>query len=357
MARVKNRESFVPDTNEDVHAAVDLVMEMRRLLCGHMVSQALFVAAELQVPDLLADGPKGADELAEQTTCHAPSLRRLLRALAAFRIFLEREDGSFELTPLGATLRSDVPHSARATAIMFGAEHARSWVELVHSVRTGETAFDHIYGMGLFDYAAKHPRMAEIFNRVMTQSSTFMASDIVDSFDFAPYRTIVDVGGGHGQLLASILKTNVAGNGILFDLPQAVEEAGSLIEAEGVADRCELAAGNFFERVPKGGDLYILKSIIHDWDYEHSVKILTNCRRAMNAGGTLLVIERVMPDRVIPDPELEWTALMDLNMLVVAGGRERTESEYRQLFEAAGFSLTRMESMLIGMVLIRGAPA
>lgn len=354
---VMNLESPKTDLTQEGQTGIDPRTQMRRMLFGHMLSQAISVAAELRVADLLADGPKGADELADRAGCHSPSLGRLLRALAAFGVVVERQDGAFELTPLGATLRSNVPGSAWAMAVMVGGEHARSWVELLHSVRTGETAFGHVYGMGVFDYAADHPRMAQIFNQAMTQGSTYTASDIVGSFDFSPYGVVVDVGGGHGQLLASILKANPAAKGVLFDLPQVVEGAGSLLDVEGVADRVELSAGSFFESVPEGGDLYTLKCIIHDWDDERSIGILGNCRRAIPETGTLLVIERMMPERVTPDPDLETTVLMDLNMLVIAGGRERTVSEYRQLFDAAGFALTGTKPTPMGMGLIRGSPA
>lgn len=333
-----------------------LATEMRQLLFGHLLSRAICSAAVLRIPDLLANGPESLEVLAERSGAHAPSLRRLLRALAVFGIFGERDDGDFELTPLAATLCTGARGSAGALALMFAGEFGQAQNELLHTIRTGEASFEFLYGMKEFDYLAKHPETARVFNQAMTDLTAYAVDEILATVDFSPYRTIVDVGGGEGLLLRSILEAYPEASGILFDQPEVLEAAGQLIESAGLADRCAIVAGSFFDSVPAGGDLYILKNVLHAWDDEGCRPILRNCRRAIAQNGTLMVLEHVMVERAVPDRDLESTALADLHMFVITGeGRIRTEADFAQLLEAAGFRLTRIRPTQSGTAVIEGS--
>ena len=236
-------------------------------------------------------------------------------------------------------MRTDAPGSLRAfPTVELAEEHYPAWGDLLHSVKTGEIAFDHVVGMKMWEYFAQHPENAKTFNDAMTAMTLAHNSAILSSYDFSPIPKIVDVGGGHGALIASILKINPRIKGILFDAPPVIEGARHLIEVEGIADRCEVIAGDFFASVPSGGHAYILKSIIHDWSDEPAIAILRNCHRVMMENGKLLLVEVVVPHSNEPHP----IKFFDLNMLVITGGRERTEDEYRTLLEASGFTLTRI---------------
>jgi ubiquinone/menaquinone biosynthesis C-methylase UbiE len=262
-----------------------------------------------------------------------------LRALASLGVFAETELNHFTLTPLAACLQSDVPDSFRAFVIMLGEEQYRAWGEFMHSVQTGDSSFEHIYGMNLFEYLAQNPESAKIFDESMTNASVVESAALAASYDFSSIQTLVDVAGGEGHLIASILKSNPTLKGVLFDQPYVIERAKRFLEAEGVLERCHLAAGNFFESVPEGGDAYILKYIIHDWDDERAIAILKQCHKVMPDNGKLLVAEKVIP----PGNQPFMGKFFDLHMLVMTpGGRERTEAEYRALFEKAGFKLTRI---------------
>jgi hypothetical protein len=342
--------------SRDAQPEFRLAEEMRQLLFGHLLSRAICTAAVLGIPDLLANGPASLEMLAERSGAHAPSLRRLLRALAVFDIFAERDDGTFELTPLAATLRTTARGSMHATALMFAGEFGQAWNELLHTVRTGEASFEFLYGMKEFDYLAKNPETARIFNQAMTDSTARAAEEILATVEFSSYRTIVDVGGGEGQLLRSILHAYPEANGIVFDLPEVLEAARRLIEAEGLTERCTLLAGSFFDWVPAGGDLYVLKHVLHAWDDERSLAVLRNCRQAIAQSGTLMVIEHVMAERVLPGRGLESAALLDLHMFVITGkGRVRTESDFAELLRAAGFQLARITPTLSGPAVIEGS--
>src|SRR5262245_35561838 len=314
-----------------------------QMVTGYYISRALYVAAKLGIADLLQHGARPYDELARQTGTHAPSLYRLLRLLASAGVFAEQEKGHFALTPIGVYLQTEVPGSLHAIALQFaGPWHQQGWSDLLHRVQTGGIAFDHLFGMGLFPYLAHHPDEAAIFDAAMTAFSTQTASAVVAAYDFSPFRTIVDVGGGHGTLLTAILQATPAARGILFDLPHVVEGAKEQIEAAGLAERCAVVGGDFFAAVPSGGDAYILSVVIHDWDDERSLTILKNCHRAMNKNGRLLLAELVLPARIDQSPTSQIIVGSDVNMLVLAGGRERTEAEFRVLFEAGGFQLTKI---------------
>ncbi len=290
------------------------------------------------IADALRNGAKTCEELAPSVGANPRALYRLLRALASQGVFEEDDQGRFTLTPRAEFLQTDVPGSLRSLAIALGeAWWWRPWGELLHSVETGKPAFEHIFGTEFFEYMNQNAEAAAIFNAVMAGGSRQVGVDVAAAFDFSEMRTVVDVGGGHGALLAGILRANPHLRGILFDLPSVVDGAKSILEAEGIAERCELVGGDFFESVPRGGDAYVLKIILHDWDDEHAVAILKNCHRAMEPQRTLLVVERPIPPGNHPFPG-KYT---DLNMLVLVRGRERTVAEYQLLFEAAGFRLTR----------------
>lgn len=324
---------------------------MLRMISGFWISRAIYIAAKLGIADHLRDGHKTAEELAAATGTHASSLYRVLRALASVGVFVEDETKGFTLTPLAETLRTDAPGSLRAFAtVELGEEHYPAWGELLHSVKTGEIAFDRAFDMPVWNFFEQNPENAKTFNDAMTGMTLAVNDAVLSSYDFSSISKIVDVGGGHGSLIASILKANPQMKGVLFDAPSVIEGARSRIEAEGITDHCELAAGDFFQSVPGGGDAYILKWIIHDWDDERSITILRNCHRAMTENGKLLLVEAVVPRGSEP----HFSKFIDLNMLVMTGGRERTENEYRMLLEATGFKLTRIIATESPMSVIEG---
>lgn len=323
-------------------------------LFGFAKTQMVYVAARLGVPDLLADGARTSAELADAIGAHPPSLHRLLRALASHGIVSETAPGRFELTLGGQVLRSDVDGSLRPLVLLFGAEETwRAWGELEYSVRTGKPSFEKIAGTSAFAYFAEHPEQAETFHQAMSRHTGDVAPDIVAGYDFGQLGTLVDVGGGDGTLLAAILTAVPTLNGVLYDLPAGVAAAPATLRAAGVADRCEVIAGDFFATVPEGGDGYLLKSVIHDWDDEHAVRILGNCRRA---GGRVLVVEPVMPSGPA-DSDQAFLTISDLNMLVNTGGRERTAEEFRALFTAADLDLVAIHETAASYGVIEGTPA
>jgi hypothetical protein len=324
------------------------------MVTGCWISQALYVAAKLGIADLLQEGPQSCARLAEATQTHAEALYRVLRALASVGIFAEDEAGHFRLTPLADLLRTDAPGSLRAFAIMLGApEHWRAWEGVLHSVRTGQPAFDHVFGIPLFEYFPTHPEAARIFDDAMTSRSAQENTAIVAAYAFTAAHTVVDIGGGQGTLLASILEIHPHARGVLFDLPHVIASARTRIERAGQAARWEYVAGDFFAAVPAGGDCYLLKKVIHDWDDERAQRILTNCRTAMAGTGRLLLIEPLIP----PGNEASFNKLLDLLMLVWnAGGRERTEREHQGLLAAAGFRLSRVIPTRAGVSIIEAVP-
>jgi O-methyltransferase domain/Dimerisation domain len=323
-----------------------------QMMTGYWVSQALYVAAKLGVADLLADGPRPVEALAAATQTDAPSLRRVLRALASVGVFTEAHPGTFALTPLAALLRTGTPDSMRALAIMYAEEQYRAWGDLLHSVRTGQTAFEQQFGTSYFAYLARHPEADRVFNEAMTGYTTQLVGAVVEAYDFAPFQTIVDVGGGYGTLLAAILRRHPAARGILFDQPHVVAAAGEQLTVAGVAERCTTVGGDFFVEVPAGGDAYILAQILHDWDDDRSVAILQQCRSAMPSHGKLLVIELVLP----PGEEPFFGKWLDLHMLVMLGARERTAPEYDALFRAAGLVLARVAPTAAGPSIVEAVP-
>jgi hypothetical protein len=309
-----------------------------RMTNAYQVSQAIHVAATLGIADLLEDGPRSADDLAEATGMHAPTLYRVLRALASVGVFAET-DNRFGLTPLAEYLRTDAPGSLRAWAMQMGQPYVwTSWGHLLHSVRTGEPAFPELYGTTAWEYRAAHPKEDAVFNAAMTALSAGVVEAVVRSYDFSGIGVLVDVGGGEGALLAAILASNPALRGILFDQPHVVAAARALLHRAGVADRCEIVGGSFFDTVPGRADAYLLKSIVHDWDDAVAIEILRACRAAIADTGRLLVVEPI----IRPGNEVDPAKFSDLNMLVMLGGRERTADDFERLYAEAGFRLAKI---------------
>lgn len=320
-------------------AEVSPQVAMLQMISGFWISRAIYIVAKLGLADQMQGGAKTAEELAAATDTHAPSLFRVLRALSSVGVLAQRDDNRFGLTPLSETLCTNVPGSLRAFATTeLGDDHYEGWGNLLHSVKTGEIAFDNLFGMSAWEYYAQHPDNAKTFNDAMTGMSLGTIEAVLASYDFSGINKLADIGGGHGVLLASILKANPQMQGILLDAPNVVPGAQERIAAEGLADRCEVVGGDFFASVPSGADAHIMKWIIHDWDEEKCQTILTNCHQALPASGKLILVEAVVPSTSEP----HFSKFIDLNMLVMTGGRERTEEEYRALLQAAGFKLTRI---------------
>jgi ubiquinone/menaquinone biosynthesis C-methylase UbiE len=319
----------------DVSPAVAL----RQLSTGLWISKAIAVAAELGIADHLKHGPKTVEELAPALEAHPGALSRLLRGLASIGVFAEEAPGRFTLTPLAALLLTNTPQSWRAAAIMNGEPWVwQPWGDLLYSIKTGRPAFEHIFGMEFDTYLAEHRNAADIFQAFMHVATAEEAVAVAPVYDFSELTTVVDVGGGRGALLGAILQANPHLRGVLFEAPHVIATARPALEAQGLADRCQFVAGDFFEALPIGGDAYILKWILVSWDDEQAVTILQNCHRAMRTTGKLLVVERIIPIGNEPF----YGKLADLNLLVLYRGRHRTEAEYRTLFARAGFTLSRI---------------
>jgi hypothetical protein len=312
--------------------------EISRMMTGYWVSQSVYAAARLGLADLVKDEPQTAEQLAETTGTHPRSLYRLLRALASVGIFAADDQQRFALTPLANTLCSDVPDSQRAIVLMMGELQYDVWGDLLYSVRTGEIAFDKTYGKPIFEYLAEHPERAQVFEQAMAAIHGHETDQIVEGYDFGKFSTIADVGGGNGSQLAMILQQHPSVKGILLDQPHVVQQAGPILEQHNVADRCQVEGGDFFQSVPAGADAYLLRHIIHDWDDENAITILHNCRDALGPHGKLLLVEFVIP----PGNGPFFGKLLDLNMLLIPGGMERTEHEYRELLQDAGLKLEKI---------------
>jgi O-methyltransferase domain len=320
---------------------------------GVVVTTALSLAAELGVADHLADGPRSSDELARATSTHPRSLYRLLRLLSSVGIFTETQDYRFALTPLGEFLRTGVPGSMRSWLRMTGlGVWLQTFAEALHSIRTGEPVFQRATGMELFDYLAVHPGEGEIFNGAMNDLGRMVSAAVVQAYDFSGISKIIDVGGGHGTLIAAILQSHPQMTGILFDSPHVAESARQPIAAAGLADRCEIVGGDFFISIPPGADAYLLRSIIHDWDHERAIAILRNCREAMEKTSRLLLIEMIIP----AGDQLHPGKFSDFVMSTALGGQERTEEEYEKLLHEAGFRLSKVVPTGSSMSIIEGVP-
>jgi SAM-dependent methyltransferase len=326
-----------------------------RMVQGLHISRAIYVAAKLAIPDLLADGPRTSDDLAHLTQAHPSSLYRILRLLAALDIFEEAQPSCFGLTPLGQQLRTGVPGSVRYWALLTDPLGGlRPFDHILDAVRSGEPALKLAFGMGGFEFLAQHPDEVAAFQAAMSERTAAFAPSVAATYEFAEMRNIVDVGGGHGTLLAAILAARPELRGVLYDLPKVVAGAAVTLQATGAMERCRTVGGDFFLSVPGDADCYILANVLHDWDDARSVAILQNCRRAMHAGGRILVIERMIFD----DPAKSLpTLLSDINMLVLTGGQERTGDEYKRLFEGADLRLTRILPVLYPYAIFEGSPA
>jgi hypothetical protein len=309
-----------------------------QMATAYWTSQAIYVAAKLGVADVLGDGSKSGDDIASATGSDSKSLARLARALVALGVLAVDNDGRFRLTGIGALLQSGMPGSMRSIILTLGEEHYQAWGNLIDSIKCDKPAFDQVYGRPLFDYLAQNSVAAQTFNAGMTDLTSQIALATVLAYDFSGSRVVADIGAGHGVLLDSILRSNPSIAGILFDSKQVIEAALRHSARTGSGSRRRNIAGDFFESVPEGADIYILKNVLHDWSDDRAVRILKNCRRAMDARAKLLVIEMVLP--LLDDAA--FGSLLDLNMLVMSGGQERTKDEYCSLFEKSGLRLTRV---------------
>ena len=308
------------------------------MITAYWISQAIYAAAKFKLADHLQDGPKSVEQLAQATQTNPDALYRLMRALASKEIFAETESRQFSLTPLAELLRSDIPGSKRALALMSGDEQFRAWAEIDYSIQTGKTAFDKVYGQPIFDYLGKHPDKAQIFDAAMVGIHGRESDAIVNAYDFSEIGVLADIGGGNGSQIITLLQRYTELRGIVFDLPHVIGRAENFVTTAGLGDRCEFISGSFFESVPSGADLYMMRHIIHDWDDDKSLTILRNCRQAMSPDGKLLIVESVIP----PGNQPFRGKLLDLVMLLIPGGKERTEQEYRALLDEAGFELTQV---------------
>ena len=323
------------------------------LVNGFKVSQALHVAATLGVADLLKNGPRSSHDLAAATGTHPGSLYRLLRALAAVGVLQEDSDRGFALTPIGECLRSDATEPVAPWAVFIGQpEYWKAWGHLLDGVRTSEHAFRHAHGVNTWEYYARNPEAGAAFDAAMTSRSRRQANAVLNAYDFERFRCVVDVGGGHGTLLSAVLAKHRSLRGVLFDQPHVVAGAARVLEAAGVADRCQVVGGDFFEAVPSGGDAHVLKFVLHDWEDEQATIILRNCRRAIAPSGKLLVIEC----EISPPNEGATDKFLDLTMLVHTGGRERTREEWAALFATAGFRLVDATPTEAQASIIEGVP-
>jgi hypothetical protein len=312
---------------------------MMQMIAGFWVSRTVYTAATLGLADLVKEGPKSADELASVTGTDGRSMYRLLRALASVGVFAERADKEFESTPLSETLRSDAPDCLRYTAMSeLGVSHFGPWGEFMHSLKTGRPSFDHVFGMPVFEWFGKNPDRAKIFNGSMTELTNLVEPAVLEAYDFSDCGTIVDVGGGHGGLIASILKKHANLKGVVYDSPQVVAGAPALFEERGVAERATAVGGDFFKSVPAAGDTYVMKHIIHDWYDDKCTTLLKHCHGVMKPGGKVLIVDQVLPEGNAPS----IGKFTDLLMMVMPGGMERSEAEFKALLTGAGFKFSRV---------------
>src|SRR5579862_896703 len=323
-----------------------------QMAMGYWESQTVYVAAKLGIADLLKDGPRSSADLAQDTRTHPGSLHRLMRALASLGVFNEEEDNRFALTTVGYSLQSDVPGSLRALVLTLGEEHYHAWGNLYQSVKTGEPAFNHAHKMGLFQYLAQNRSAGELFNAAMADLTELLSFSVVLAYDFSKFSFVVDVGGGRGGLINAILMTCQKLNGVLFDTADVIEEATKVRSGVGLVKRCGAIAGDFFKSVPPGADAYLLMNVLHDWDDQHCITILKNCRNAMAKNGRVLLVETILR----ADGADSFDMLQDLNMLVISGGRERSEAEYRALLEIAGLKLTEVFPTILPLSVIEAEP-
>lgn len=331
-----------------------LAQRIRQQIMGFRVTQLLHVAAKLGIADQLAQGPQSVTALASCVYADERALYRVLRALAGLGIFTETTVGTFSLTPSAQLLRSDVPGSLHKLALLYGDEWLwQAYGRMLYSVQTGSPAFDQVHGQSLYGYLQQNGDAAASFYGAMSAYSGQEMAALLAAYDFSTSKKLVDVGGGHGALLTTLLRAYPTMQGVLFDLPSVIAAAQRSLSEESVIERIEWSAGDFFQSLPASGDLYLLKSVLHNWNDEQCITILQHCRRAMTNEGRLLVVERVIP----PGNELAEAKLFDINMMVVVGGQERTATDFQTLLQAAGFRLTRIIPTASPLSLIEGVPA
>jgi hypothetical protein len=319
----------------------DAVQHLFQFASGYVLSSALWVAAELGIADLLKNGPRPVAELAASTKTNEGALYRTLRLLAMVGIFAETEPRQFTLTPAAGLLRSDVPNSLRDAVVWIADPmHLQVAADLLHSVKTGQPTVEHVTGKPAFEHFADEPVEFDRFHRAMTTMSAMAIHAVLEVYDFSSFSTIVDVAGGHGYVICEILRKHPKVKGILFDLDDVVTGGEHRICQLALDGRCRTVAGDFFKSVPEGGDLYLMKNIIHDWAEERALAILRNCHAALQGkpNGRLVLLELVVPPGNVP----HMSKILDIEMLYFPGGRERTEQEYAELFAKAGFRLTRV---------------
>jgi hypothetical protein len=326
------------------------------LVSGFRATQLVRAATELRIPDLLADGPRSAADLAEAAGVMTEPLGRAMRALVAVGVFAEVDGGRFAATPVSDCFR-DQPGSLRGMALMLPAESYRAFSDLMYSLKTGEPAFEHIYSMSRWEQLAQEPEQAALFNAAMQFGTEGVRDAVASAYDFTGLLSVVDVGGGRGTLIAGLLKANPRLRGTVFDLEAGLAETENYLKTEGVHDRCTVKRGSFLDHVPSGHDAYVLKNIIHDWSDEKAAVILANCRKAMSPERRLILIERIVPARSEDSASARQLFMADMQMMVMLGGRERTLDEFRALLEGAGFQLTRVIPTESAFQLIEAIPA
>ncbi len=329
-----------------------------QILVGYRGSQLLAVAAKINLANYLEKGAKTCEELAQLTATHPDPLYRFLRAATGLGLVAEQGKGTFELTEMGAFLSPGHPQSLRDLILFLGSEERwKGWGDLLYSLQTGQPAFEHVFGVELFDYYTAHPEAGEIHDRAMTALSKGQLASILEAYDFSGFKRVADIGGGNGRLISAVLSQNQGVRGVLFDLPEVVGRAKALLEAEGVADRCEIVGGSFFENVPGGCDAYLLRQVIHDWDDTRATQILSRCRQAMPPGSKILIFGWVLPEKVVAAPGYNAGHWLDLEMLVsTPRGRERTEAEFNRLLEAAKLKLVRIVPTKSGQSIVEALP-
>lgn len=322
--------------------------QLMKFIVGKWISKPLYVAAELGIADMLAGGPKSIQDLTIESKTHSTSLYRMMRALASVGIFSETKDQIFELTPMAECLKRG---AMRSMALMFNADWSdKAWGYYMDSVKTGETAFQNAYGMSLMDWLEENPQAAEVFNEANAIKAAGSHSVIIDAYDFSDINTLMDVGGGLGTLMLEILTVNPMMKGIVADTFSVIQETNKMIQARCMEDRCQTVECDFFEDIPSGSDAYLMSNILHDWSDEQCRIILTNCGHAMKKESRLLVIEMIIP----PGNEPSVSKLLDLEMFVMTGGRERTDVEFKDLFESSGLKLSRIIPTKENICIIEG---
>lgn len=347
MSTGKNSEGAVAVNDEDFN-------HLRQLIMGFRNTQLIYVAGKLHLADHLAQKPQTAEELAPVVNAAPTALYRLLRALASLGVFTESTGGLFEVTPIGDLLRQDKPGSLRSTAMLYGDELIwRVYGRLEYAIETAKPAFEHVHGQPFYDYLSQHPAAATLFHEAMTGFSEQEAEAILAAYNFSTVRSIIDIGGGQGALMATLLPTYSQLRAVIFDRSPPVGEALRLFPSADLRARVEFIQGDFFAAVPDGGDLYLLKSIIHNWSDEEAMAILRKCRQAMPPYGRMLIAERIVP----PEGSPSEAKLFDINMLVTVGGQERTAAEYIALLGAAGLAMTRIIHTKSHLSLIEAEPA